>query len=139
MTTHKQTNKENTEMAIPATIQKASDRMREHSDCAVKAVAIVCGVSYKVAHQALKEQGRMNRKGTYSFMTHNAIRSLGKVTIPCSDRFKAKTINTLAKELPSRGVFLVSVKGHVLACRGGQILDWTEGRRHRILEIHKVK
>jgi hypothetical protein len=126
-------------MAIPTNIQKASDRMREHSDCAVKAVAIVCGVPYKVAHQALKDQGRMNRKGTHSYMTHCAIRSLGKTTIPCNDRFKAKTINTLAKELPSRGVFLVSVKGHVLACRGGQILDWTEGRRHRILEIYRVK
>ena len=44
-------------------VRKGSFGKNENNDCAVVAVAIVCGVSYDVAHAELKRCGRKDRKG----------------------------------------------------------------------------
>ena len=125
-------------MALPKNIEKASESFNEYSDCSVKAVAIVCGVSYGKAHKAMADQGRVNRKCAYEYQIHGAIRSFGK-TLKITDRFTAKTLTSLDKQLPSRGIFLVGVRGHIVACRAGEVKDWTEGRRHRILSVYAIK
>ncbi len=124
-------------MSLPAKLIKDSQSFNESRDCTVKAVAIACNVPYKVAHKAMSDNGRKPRQGAYPFQTHNAIKSLG-FKVEMTHRFTAKTITTLARELPSRGVFIVHVRGHVLACRGGEVKDWTEGRRNRILSVYRV-
>ena len=124
-------------MTLPASIIKASSAHNEHNDCGVKALAIVTGRPYKVAHAELKRLGRKNRRSTLNVILLQAVNNLGK-KYKLTDKFKAKTITTLQKELPSRGVFLVFTKGHVLACRAGEILDWSEGRRYRIKMILRI-
>jgi len=126
-------------MAIPKNLLKASEKMGERRDCSVKAVAITCGVKYEIAHKALSDAGRNFRQGSNFSSIEQAVNSLGRSMIPENNKFKAKTVVTLARELPKRGVFLVMVQGHIIACRSGKVLDWTDGRRHRIQEIWRVK
>jgi len=122
-------------------ITKESAKLNEHNDCAVKAIAIVCNIKYKDAWNLAKKFGRRYRGRTNALnTTYPAIKSKG---FTCSfvenhKMNKAKTIKSLKPLLPSRGVFLVFVKGHVLAVRGGEIHDWTENRCHRIRLIMRV-
>lgn len=118
-----------------------SNKFRESKDCAVKAVAVVIGRPYKVAHAALKACGRRNRCGTPRTVTIRAIESLGyKVTLLPDNHAmrKAKTLRTLESKVPSRGMFLVVVNKHIIGIRSGMIQDWTEGRCHRIKEIYRI-
>lgn len=124
-------------MSLPANIVKASSAHNESRDCAVKALAIVTGKPYKVAHAELKSLGRRDRGTTRNVWLMAAIKNLGKNFV-VTEKFKAKTISTLEKELPQRGIFLVFVKGHVIACRAGKVLDWTEGRRYRIKMVLRI-
>lgn len=124
---------------LPVKIAKASDRIGEDKDCAVKAVAIACGAAYAESHSVFKQLGRKNGRGTGFKQIEEAISIFGRFTQDVTSRFKAKTVATLERELPQRGIFLVYTRGHILACRGGKVLDWTEGRRFKILKVLRVK
>lgn len=39
---------------------------------------------------------------------------------------------------PKRGAYMVFTKGHVFAVVNGRVLDWTAGRRHRVLNVIKI-
>ena len=117
--------------------KKCSSKYGETNDCAVKAVAIACDVAYSVAHKTLKLTGRRNRQGTYIWQTEKAIEMLGfkREKVDCS----AKTVASIAKDSAfKKGYFHVHVRGHILAITGGVVQDWTEGRRHRIIQAYKV-
>lgn len=119
----------------------ASKNMKENNDCAVKAVSLATGASYQKVHRLMKKHGRKDRCATPKFITRRVIKELGFVMVPIGDRHpmqKAKTIASLTPRIPSRGAFLVSTRGHILALRGGKVLDWTDGRRHRIKNIFRV-
>ncbi len=121
----------------------------------MKAIALATGTKYAKVHYEFKKVGRRDRCGTRRPQQEKVLDALGyelklvhvadKVRrfMPLEDRgiknkFKSKTITTLANELPSRGVFIVYTRGHMLCARGGKVLDWTDGRRHRILEVYRV-
>lgn len=114
-----------------------SKSFNESNDCTVKAIAIACDVSYPVAHKALKEQRRVNRRGAFFFQQKDALESLGFKMEPV--QLQAKTVVTLGREAETlKGSYMVYVKGHVLAVRRGKVEDWTEGRRHKIKEGYKI-
>lgn len=50
---------------------------REAGDCAVLALAAVCGVSYMVAHEAMDTAGRAKARGTPNEITRAALDLLG--------------------------------------------------------------
>jgi len=112
--------------------------LNEDKDCAVRAVAIVSGETYRSVHAAFARAGRRPRKATSFFITCSALVRLGLKIENVRAQFKAKTIVTLGRELPKKGSFLIRVKQHILAAVDGEILDWTDGRRHRITEIWEV-
>lgn len=118
-------------------LDEASKSLGEHRDCAVKAVAIVTGHSYKAAHHLLAAHGRKPRSGTsYSMVTAPALKSVGYkmevVNIP------GKTIRTLERSLPRSGNFLIHTAGHILAASDGKVHDWTKGRLHRVKYVTRV-
>lgn len=116
-----------------------SFKANESNDCAVKAIAIACNVPYKVAHRLLeKHTGRKHRRGTLTHMINPAIRHLGFEVTQLHD-VTAKTISTIARDSAVQdGFFVVYVRGHIAAIVNGQIEDWTEGRRHRVIAVYKV-
>jgi len=139
--------------------QKAAreGRRRGGGDCSVKAIAIACGISYDEALQATKQD--RHRRGDYASWQgiFDIIRSYGfelKLVLirpdqfrniygfetPKRPRFTAKTMITLQRELPSRGVFLIATGSgrHVAVARAGRIQDWTADRRSRVSAVWRV-
>lgn len=117
-----------------------SIRMREHNDCAVIAVSIAARVPYKRAHAALRDAGRRDRAGTYWYQSEKALRALGCTLEVIEPRkrdggqYTMKTIGGAYK----RGYYMIRVRGHVAAMVNGEVLDWSEGRRHRVNQIVRV-
>lgn len=122
-------------------LKEESYKLNEHNDCAVKAIAIACNIKYKDAWNLAKKFGRRYRGRTNTLRTtYPAIRSKGFTCTEVENHKmnKAKTVKGLKQFIPSRGVFLVFIRGHVFTVRGGEIHDWTEDRCHRIKLIMRV-
>jgi len=114
-----------------------SKEMREHNDCAVKAVTLVTGIHYVDVHGMMERLGRKRRKGTPDWITKEVLSQLGfmRIIIPVT----AKTVRTLGRDFHKRkGTYLVWVRGHVLAMIDGVVQDWTDNRLHRIRRVELV-
>jgi len=115
-----------------------AESLNESNDCSVKAVTIVSGIHYSCVHAMFARFGRKHRKRTCIITTARVLRELEIFVVDVTANFKAKTIRTLARELPESGRFLIWTRGHLLAYRNGKICDHTEGKTHRIIKIMKV-
>lgn len=118
-----------------------ADRLRhdEYNDCAVKAIACVTGVSYDMAHEALKQLGRRNRRGAYLKEMLPRLSTEFDFSFRLLSFMQKTTVSRVADCLPTKGRFLVFVRGHVLPLVDGKVWDWTEGRRHVVRSIVEVK
>jgi hypothetical protein len=121
------------------TLKEAASQMNEKNDCSVKAVAVVTGKEYPVAHQMLQSKGRRHGLGASSGQIDASIRDLGfrveEVLV------SSRTVRTLEKELRVRfsgHKVLVYVRRHVLGWDGEKIQDWTEGRQQRVKKVYLV-
>jgi hypothetical protein len=112
--------------------------------CTVIATAKVCKVSYGKAFNACRRNGRKTRHGARSNIYFMAMLDLGFLARYVELGLVGKTIGTAERELPSRGTYLIHVRGHVAAFTNGKLHDWTsveqtgKPRRHRITHIHQV-
>ena len=134
-------------------LQGESKAYNENNDCAVKAVAVVTGISYAEAHAALKAEGRKDRDGTYNRDTKAAIKKLGFdcENVPYTPfvellHSKGWTVKNLTTKTLSRymkdfikaglieadGTYLVSTNRHILGVDSGQVIDWSESRSLRV-------
>jgi len=109
----------------------------DSNNCSVVAVSICTGKAYGTALNTLAKLGRRIRQGAYPSMIMKAIELHGFNLIPYK-LAKYGTVSTITKKLPSKGKFLIFVSGHVLTVRDGKVMDWTEGRRHRIRSVYQV-
>lgn len=137
-------------------LQSKSIEHKDSNDCAVKAIAVVTGCSYELAHQMLANQGRKRGCGTFTRMTHEVIRRLGfklelidhmakralysqKTT--CGYVYKNITTHHFAKfpeAWKDGNTYLVSTPGHVLGVIDGTVHDWTVGRSKHLISVYKV-
>ena len=127
-------------------VQRESQAIGERNDCTVKAVSIACQIPYHEAHRYLSKLGRRkgrgwfpndhNRKGRNVSGYIDNLDSLGfeheKISVA------SRTVSQIERELRS-GHYMVHVSGHVLALVDGKVQDWTEGRRHRVKSVYKIK
>lgn len=113
----------------------------ECRDCSVISAAIAGRVSYKVAHAALKAQGRKDRGGAYTFQSVEALQSLGctveRLQFGPQPNGNGWTAASIGRRFP-RGYYLVTFRGHIAAMVNGKLEDWTAGRRHKVLGVYKV-
>jgi hypothetical protein len=124
-----------------STMTAASRTFGEKADCGVKALAVACGTTYAVAHDALKKQGRRNRRGSSVWQIEKAAKALGCVVETITTPAKAKTMKTVGPALVAAGhtgAYLVYVRKHVAAVVAGHVADWTEGRQHRVKSIVRI-
>lgn len=122
-------------------LDRESSRLGEEKDCAVKAVAIVCGreKDYKGVLQLFKQNGRQYRGKTKNRTTKKVIKALGCEMVDVTGHFSSKTIRTLEREMRGvEGRYLISVRAHLLSIVDGQVHDWSRGRCHRIKKIYKI-
>jgi hypothetical protein len=66
-----------------------------------------------------------------------AARQLGFELVPVPHT--AKTLISLERELDPAHHYVVLVRGHLLAYAGGQIHDWSKGRRHIPKAVYRVE
>lgn len=105
--------------------------------CAVVAVAVACGVGFGKAYHTLKRQGRIHGNGTYTRDIMQALETLGMKMTPI-EGVHGRQVRTMPKVL-GKGMFIVFIRGHVLTIRDGQVVDWTEGRAHRVIHAWKIE
>jgi hypothetical protein len=120
-----------------STLTAAAAEMGEEKDCAVRALSAVSGRHYKHVHEFCRIFGRRKASGTDWKTVWQVAGILGLVP-KVTTQFTAKTVTTLERQLPKKGKFLVSTRGHILAAVDGKIIDWTQGRRHRVLRVWEI-
>jgi hypothetical protein len=120
------------------TIDKCSKDFNETKDCAVKAVSLVTGVHYADVLALMDAKGRKPRKGTPMRIIYATLKHLGYTTVKI-DTYDAKTVRTLERQMRhTKGTYLVWVRKHILAVVDGNVIDWTQGRRHRVITVERV-
>jgi len=133
----------------------ASAAKGETNDCTVRALAAAGNVSYDEAHAALAKHGRPHRKGPKAEAFRplpddgwyvgcpafqNACKELGVgfEFLPHRD-YSAKTMITAERDPALKsGNYVAYVRGHVAAIVDGTVIDWSQGRRHKIKTIWKL-
>lgn len=105
--------------------------------CTVIGLAVTCNVGIGKAYHAMKRAGRKHNQGAKFGMIYDAVKELGYKPVTIDGLYK-KQVKSVTKLLPSTGSFLVHVRGHVLAVRDGKVLDWSEGRGHRIIAVFQI-
>jgi len=132
-------------MSLPKQLAAKSKSFGEKNDCSVKAVAIVMNASYEEAHTALKNAGRRSGKGASVPMIMEAIRSLGGYVTGWKDiknhggtSQRRCPVSRIAGRLPRKGRYLALTRNHIAAVKDGEVLDWTEGRRHQVIFTWEV-
>lgn len=116
-------------------------RASTRADCAVRALAVATGAHYAEVEAALEAAGRRRGAGTYLHEIEAGAGKLGYTLKPLDKRHdvaKAKTVVSLERALPKRGVFLVLVAGHILCARAGKVHDHVTGSRRRVKRVWRV-
>jgi len=137
--------------------------LEETNDCTVTATASAFEVSYKQAHQFLKENyGRTHRKGIpYAIKIDEQPdlelngKKFHKVNIksllyPGSNRYikehNKQRVNCIkmpiskVQERFNKGTYLVLVKGHALAMKDGVIIDENGHMpRRKVMNLYEIK
>lgn len=124
-------------------MKNESRKQGERNDCTVIATAIAFRLSYATAHRLMQKAGR--RKGCGVWYEEKAVPVLQKAGLvveeldeekirqPNGSRYTAKTIGKLCK----RGYYVAICSGHAFAVVNGEVLDWTQGRRHIVNTVLK--
>lgn len=127
--------------------------MSERLDCSVKAVAILCGVDYEVAHAALEKAGRRFGHGAYTHQIKTAINDLGYrlINIKLADVIANypgahKNLQSITNHHPHRfnkvwrdgNNYCFFNATHVAAVINGELIDWSIGRPMRVTSLYKV-
>lgn len=125
-------------MSLPRKVKTDSKSNNEKNDCAVKAVAIVTNMPYPDIHERMAANGRVPRKGTPMSVTLATLKGLNvwaeRVPVPIG----MTTVNRIGTRYLRKGRYLVRTSRHILAVVNGEVMDWTDGRRHRPLEVYKI-
>ena len=134
-------------------LRKGSFAKNETNDCAVVALAIVCDLPYEVAHAELKRLGRKDRRETLYSLTFQAVKNLGKTVnfVPSYEfirtypgvHAKLKHVTThhprrFPKCFDKSKTYLWQVRGHILAVKGGEVLDWSINKSKQVHSIYEV-
>jgi len=147
---------------IASEIKLASSKTGSKSDCVVRALAVVLygyytyeSINEWLQRNGFRKNGRTKRGASLAFLnahqltyTHyyrefsRAFLQYGRncYHIP-DDKFDGKTIKSFQAQR-YKGRFIVTTYGHLLGVIDGHVVDWSDGRQHRIKAItliHPIK
>lgn len=125
-------------------MRSAANELNEDNDCSVKALALVCEITYQEAHALLAAEGRKSRNGTPFAYTRAALESIGfkailinKNDIICQyPGIHSTALKGITSYHPARfpdvwkngKKYLMATRGHILAVIDGKTHDWSAGR-----------
>lgn len=121
-------------------LHEEARRHDETNDCSVKAYAVATDTDYATSHYVLAEEAKRPNRGGPAWPRYlAAFRTMGfSLRLAHHD---AKTMVTLEREFAcKRGRYLVATSSgaHVAAIEHGEVIDWTQGRRHRVTAVWEV-
>jgi hypothetical protein len=119
----------------------ASGEHGERFDCTVIALTATTGLDYDTVHAAMAAGGRKNGKRFAFDDKGQAIAKGLGFELQTLDRseYSAKTMRSVERDRKLQaGAYIVRVRGHVAALVDGKVIDWSEGRLHRIVKIWRV-
>lgn len=127
------------------TNEQAKQALLKHIDskekgfCSVIALAQVTDCSISRAYHEMSAVGRKARKGATTKSILEAVLKMGYSVDALA--VEGMTVNQFTKICTSTSKYLVFVRGHVLAVRGGKVRDWSAGKanRRRILACALIK
>lgn len=134
-------------------LQQQSKALGEEKDCAVKALAIICGQPYSEALNLMTEHGRKPMKGTYWPVIEKSLSALGyrlerislQDIIASYPKPHCNVLKNVTTHHPRRfpgcfpaGSYLLDCGRHVSALIDGQIIDWSVNRSLRIKRILRI-
>ena len=111
---------------------------QDRNFCTVVALAVTCQQSFGKAYHTMKRLGRQDKHGAQYGLIYKAVEILGFKAEKIEGLY-GKQVKSVTKLLPRTGLYMVHVRGHVLAVRNGEVVDWTEGRAHRIINCYKIE
>lgn len=135
-----------------ADVRALAEFNEDKNNCAVVAVAFVCGLTYVEAEKALKDAGREMGKPTKDEVIEKAIKAVG-------GKLKEVDMQEVIEEFPAphdnlknltlhhpvrfkdewpEGVFLAFSKGHVSAIVHGEVHDHARGSTKRLRRLVQV-
>lgn len=119
-----------------------SRTMDETNDCTVKAVCVTTGLPYNQVHEVFRQCGRKSGRGVHRSVTFAALSRLGYYHIDMTMDFYhcdlLKTMAGLKGKVRKDHTYLVFINGHVAGLKNGEVIDWTNSRRHRIMSVYRV-
>ena len=138
----------------------------KRADCAVIALSLLTKLSYSDTEALLAKHGRKLNRGTPIDVIYKVLADLAPwdyefdsylYDIEGSSQYRNEmlndfwskygnmsgvigmTISRLARVRKlQKGKYLVLTRSHALAMIDGEVLDWTKGRRHRVVAIYKI-
>jgi hypothetical protein len=138
----------------------------KRADCAVIALSLLTKLSYSDTEALLAKHGRKLNRGTPIDVIYKVLADLSPCDyqfdsylydIEKSSKYRNEmlrdfwseygnmsgvigmTISRLARVRKlQKGKYLVLTRSHALAMIDGEVLDWTKGRRHRVVAIYKI-
>ena len=134
-------------------LRTSAKSFNEKNDCSVIAIAAATGCTYSDAHDAMRTAGRKPRKGAKNHQILAALESLGftysehsieSLQTHYPKKNKPKTITpSQVRQYPhiwqNDKTYLFFTNYHVLTVKNGDVIDWTDGRCHRVnyvVEVH---
>ena len=109
--------------------------------CTAVAMAATLDIDFDMAIYTIQDT-LGNRPGTFGWNAYGrCFEALGYRLTPFRE-YTAKTVTTLERDpFLRKGRFVVSVSQgrHAVALVDGKVIDWSEGRRHRIHRIWKIE
>jgi len=108
----------------------------ERHDCTVRALALVTGEGYEMAHYACECRGRLRGFGMHWSIYEKVLDDLGYHAHE-HETPPAKTPITLER-LNLRGRYLVKYRSHAGCLIDGKVIGGRKGRRHQVWWITRV-
>lgn len=123
-----------------------AEHLGERNDCVLKAFSLALNIPYLDIQKYFKGK-RHKRGGIYPEIWKQALVDLGFKTKKINHLKFGKTVRTFQRNFKAyhenffkkqEFPLLVLVRGHLLPIIDLEVLDWSEGRCHRIQEVLEV-
>ena len=121
-------------------LEEERRKANEINDCSVKMIASALDITYTQSHNYLSSLGRKPRKGANIYDILNDLKDKGVKFQEVTSQIRryAKTAKSL-KNLNLRGKNLIVLTSkHAFNVKNGNIIDWSENRQLRILQVWEI-
>jgi len=110
-----------------------SDNKNDRNCCAVHALEHAGGFNFDEAQAIFAALGRKLNRGTPIPIIERAL----KLTLSTkrTNEFLGRTVRSVIADLPTSGIFILHVRGHIFTYKDGVVEDWVESdSRRRIVD-----